>query len=537
MARGGELVVSVRTDPQSFTWFTKRDGTTQLITFLTQARFVRVNRVTQEPEPWLAERWTRSDDGRSYTIALRPGVTFADGQPFTSEDVVFSLEAAYDEGSVISDSVMVNGKRLQASAPDPRTVVLTFPERYGPGLRILDNLPIIPKHKLEPSLRSGAFGRAWGVGAPIGDLTGLGPFVLSEYVPGQRLVFTRNPHYFRKDANGVQLPYLDRVVVQIVGDQDTEMLRLESGQTDITVTEVRPEDYAPLRRAADAGRVQLLDLGVAYDPDSLWFNLRPGALAGDPRATWLQRDELRQAISLAVDRQGFVDTVYLGAAVPVWGPITQSNKKWYDGSLPHPPHDPARAKQLLATIGLIDRNGDGTLEDDKGRPARFTLLTQKGLTSLERGATVIRDDLKKIGVVVDIATLEGNAVVKRFLVDQQYDAVYFRVATTETDPAINADYWLSSGSSHVWNLAQKTPATAWEKRIDELMAQQMSALDEGERKRLFDQVQEIFAEHLGVINFAAARMYVGTSTRVANLTPALLRPQLLWSPDSIAVKH
>lgn len=530
-------MVSVRTDPQSFTWFTRRDTATQLVTLLTQARLVRVNRTTQDPEPWLAESWTRSDDGRRFTVKLRPGITFADGHPFTTDDVVFSFDAAYDRGSAIADALQVNGKRLDVKALDPATVVITFPEPFAPGLRLLDNLPIVPRHKLETALRAGSFGTAWSTNTPVQELTGLGPFVLVEYVPGQRMLFTRNARYFRKDAAGTLLPYLDRIVVEIVPDQDAEMLRLAAGQTDMTTSEIRPEDYAPLRRAADAGRVQLLDLGAGYDPDSLWFNLKPGALRDDGRAAWLQRDELRQAITLAVDRQTFVDTVYLGAAVPVFGPITPANKKWYAVDLTRPRHDPDRAKQLLASIGLEDRNGDGVLDDERGAPARFTLLTQKGLTSLERGAAVIRDELKKIGLVVDVAALEGNALTKRFLVDQDYDAVYFRVAATDTDPAVNADYWLSSGSSHVWNLEQKTPATAWERQINELMARQMSAMDERERKRLFDEVQRIFVEHLPVINFAVAKVYVAASTRSVNLTPALLRPQLLWSADSIAVSR
>ena len=84
-----------------------------------------------------------------------------------------------------------------------------------------------------------------------------------------------------------------------------------------------------VKRAADEGRLKLFDVGVAVNADSLWFNLKPGAFAGDPRAAWIQRDELRQAISLAVDRKVFVDTVYLGAAVPVFGPITPGNKAWY----------------------------------------------------------------------------------------------------------------------------------------------------------------------------------------------------------------
>ena len=177
------------------------------------------------------------------------------------------------------------------------------------------------------------------------------------------------------------------------------------------------------------------------------------------------------------------------------------------------------------------------LEDAKGAPARFTLMTQKGQTSLERGSAVIRDELKKIGVVVDVVALDGNALVNRFLVDRNYDAVYFRIGTTDTDPAVNLDFWLSSGGSHVWNLAQKTPATAWEQRIDALMKTQIASSDVAERKRVFDEVQKIFAEHLPIVQFAAPRVYVAASTRLTNLLPAVQRPQLLWSPDTLAVRR
>ena len=111
-----------------------------------------------------------------------------------------------------------------------------------------------------------------------------------------------------------------------------------------------------------------------------------------------------------------------------------------------PPHDPDQALELLASIGLTDRNGDGRLEDAQGRPARFTLLTQRGRTPLERGAAVIRDELAKIGLIVDVVALDGAAVVQKFVSGRDYDAVYFSVFTSDTDPAINADFWFSSGS-------------------------------------------------------------------------------------------
>ena len=537
-ARGGTLTVSVRAEPRSFSRLVARDGVTDLLTNLTQAKLVRINKVTQEVEPWLAESWERSDDARRYTLKLRSDVVFSDGQPFTSADVVFMFKAIYDEktGSNLADSLTANGKKLQVAALDGRTVEVVFPEPFAAGVRLLANLPILPRHKLEAALNAGQLGNAWNLSTPPSEVVGLGPFVLSEYVSGQRIVFDRNPRYFRKAPDGGALPYLDRLTIEIVPDQNAELLRLEAGQIDATANEIAPESYAPLKRAADAGRIRLFDLGVGLDAPWLWFNLKPGAFAGDPRAVWLQRDELRQAISLAVDRQLVADTVYLGAAVPVYGPVTPSNKKWYWDGFPKVPHDPAAARARLAAIGLTDRNGDGMLEDAGNRPARFTLLTQKGRPDLERACAVIRDEMRKVGVVVDVVTLEPNALVDRFANTGKYEAVYYTAIATDTDPALNPDFWFSFGSAHLWNMAQKAPATDWERRIDELMAKQIASPDEAERKRLFNEVQQIFSEHTPVVYFAAPRIFVGVSSRVTNVIPAVSRPQSLWEPDTLAVK-
>jgi peptide/nickel transport system substrate-binding protein len=523
-ARGGELVVSMRTEPASFNRLTRRDASTELVSILTQAKLIRVNRATQEVEPWLAASWTRSADGLRYTMKLRPNVAFSDGHPFTADDVVFSFAAAYDEraASVLADSLQANGKKLTVAAVDPLTVIVTFPSPFGPGVRILDNLPIFPKHKLQKALEAGALASAWTLETPPAELAGLGPFVLSEYLPGQRLVFVKNPHYFMQDAAGAMLPYLDRITVQIIPDQNAEMLALESGQIDLPSDAMRPEDYAPLRRAKDAGRLQLLDLGVGYDADSLWFNLKPNAFAADPRASWIQRDELRRAISMAVDRKRFADTVFLGAGAPVFGPETPANRQWFSPDVPQTPYDPAGAKALIESIA-------------PGQTVRFTLLTQKGRSSLERGSAVIRDELQKIGVIVDVVPLDGNALIQRFVSGAAYDAIYFRVAATDTDPALTPDFWFSFGSAHMWDIAEPTPATPWEAQIDALMAKQIASPDLAERKRLFAEVQKIFAEHQPAIYFAAPRVFVAASTRVTNLAPALIRPHLLWAPDRIAV--
>src|SRR6185369_12688180 len=138
--RGGSLVVSVRNEPRSFNRLVPRETTTDLLSNFTQAKLVRINRVTQDVEPWLAESWTRSDDGRRFTLKLRPDVVFSDGQPFTSADVVFTFKAVYDEmtGSNLADSLQANGQKLQVTAIDPLTVEIAFAEPFAAGVRLLD---------------------------------------------------------------------------------------------------------------------------------------------------------------------------------------------------------------------------------------------------------------------------------------------------------------------------------------------------------------------------------------------------------------
>ena len=530
------LVSSIRAEPRGFNRYTGRDAVTETITHLTQAKLVRINRRTQELEPWLAESWTTSPDGRVYTLNLRQGLTFSDGTPFTSADVLFAFRAIYSDKfpSPIGESVRVGGKPLQVSAPGPAQVVVTFPAPFGPGLRLLDNLPILPRHKLERALDEGRFEQAWDAATPVSDIVGLGPFVVAEYQAGQRLVFARNPRYWRKDEKGEPLPALDRLTLEIVPDQNAELLRLQAGQIDFTQAEIRPEDYASLKGAAAAGRIQLIDLGVGLDADAFWINLRPRKEIA--RRPWLLRTELRRAISHAVDRHAFANTVLLGAGVPVYGPITPGNTRWYAPDLPKFEHDPQAAKGLLAALGLADRNGDGVLEDGAGARAAFTILTMKGNSVLERGATFVRDELRKVGLAAEVAPLEVGALIDR-IERGEYEAVFFRFLTTDLDPALNMDLWMSSGASHLWNPSQRTPATDWERQIDQLMARQVTTTDQAGRKALFDEAQRVFAEQLPVLQFAAPRIYLALSSRVENASPALLRPAILWDPDRLTVRQ
>jgi peptide/nickel transport system substrate-binding protein len=539
--RGGQIVASLRSEPRSFNRLVSRDYATEVLTLLTQGRLARINRATFELEPWLAEGWESSADGRTHTLRLRTGVTWSDGMPFTSADVLFSFQAVYDPKtqSLLASTLIVGGQPIKATAPDAQTVVLSYAAPSGLGLRLLDNLPIVPKHKLEAALKSGSFASAWNTTTPPSDIVGTGPFVLREYQPGQRLVLDRNPHYWRRAPGGGALPYLDRLVLEIVPEQNAELLRLQAGDLDLTSSELRPEDYVSVREAENQGRLRLIELGVGPDADAFWFCLKPEAKMKDPRFKYVQQPEFRKAISHAVDREAFAETVFLGAAVPVWGPITPGNIHWFWPDVPRYPHNDKEAQGLLATLDLHDRDGrDGetVVADLDGVEMRFTVLTQRGISWYERGTAVLREELARIGIVLDIVPLEVGALIQR-LGACDYDAVYFRALMTDLDPAGNLDFWLSSGSSHFWNLEQKTPATEWERRIDTLMIEQAASLDRERRRQQFNLVQQIFAENLPVLYFTAPRLYYAHSTRLRGVVPSVQRPPLLWSADTLSVTH
>ena len=416
--------------------------------------------------------------------------------------------------------MMAGGQPIRAEAPDANTVKFRLAGPSGPGVRIFDALPILPKHKLGAALAAASWEKRGGrprrhPRSPGWDRSCCGNS------HRQRLVFDRNPRYWRKDARGQQLPYLDRIVLEIVPEQNAELLRLQAGQTDLTHSELRAEDYVPIRKAEAEGKVRLVELGVGTDPDGFWFCMKPAVKAKDPRFRFVQKREFRQAISHAVDREEFAQTVFLGEAVPTWGPITTGNEPWFSPNVPRYPYDP-RARELLKSIGLEDRNGNGIVEDEKGTEARFTVLTQRGITYYEsrrHGAARLRESGRHRA---RRGGLEPPALFER-LESCNYDAVYMRALMSDLDPGLSLDYWLSSGDAHLWNMASKTPATEWEKEIDRLMTEQARTIELARRKTIFNDVQRIFAENLPVLYFAAPRLYYGHSVRLRGVVPSVMR--------------
>jgi peptide/nickel transport system substrate-binding protein len=525
------VVAALRAEPRSFNRLVAGDRPSAMLALLMHARLVQLNHRTQEIEPALATRWTQAADGRTYTLELREGVTFSDGVPFTADDVVFTFQALYDpkvEGPLTS-GLTIGGKPIAVRKTGDHTVVLTFPAPYGPGLRVLNALPILPAHKLRDALAKGELAKAWTTATPPSELAGLGPFILTSYTPGDRIELQRNPRY---GARGPDVrPGVDRLTLRIIPTQDAERLALEAGEIDLLNSEIRPDDLKAIRALEAAGKVKDYDLGPALDADALWFNLGTDRRKPAAARPWLDV-RFRRAFAHAVDRQAFVNTVYLGAGTPVDGPVTPANKAWHADDVPHYGYDVAKARALLAEAGLKDADGDGLFDGPKGKPFTIELLTQRGHALRERGAAVIAADLQKAGVTVDVVALDPPALVER-ITTGAYDAVYFAVSAGDIDPSANLDYWLSSGSFHVWNPKQVKPATEWEAEIDRLMQELTAITNPRERQARFVRVQQILATEAPAIYFAAPALHTASTTRIDGLEPAAMYPYLLWRADTM----
>lgn len=523
------IVATLRTEPESFNRLVSASAAVDVVTHLIHAPLIKVDRQTGALMPWLADRW-EVERQNVYRLHLKPGLRFSDGTPFSSADVVFTFRALYDPrtASALAGALRIDGRPLTVEAIDPTSVRVTFPAAYGPGLAILDTLPMLPRHRLERALDEGRLTQEWIASADPATITGLGPFMVTATRPGESLTFAPNPHY--PQPMGVT-PAPGGLMIRIVPDESAEMFQLESGGADLVTGGLRAEEIAAFRALEQQGRVRLHEVGVALDPNALWFNLAPGAPASAGRP-WLQQRELRQAISAAVSRPRIVDTVYLGAAEPVLTPVTSGHGVWHARDVAPSPPDPQAADRLLASIGLIDRNGDGVREDRAGRDVRIALLTQRGHTARERTASLIQEDLGRIGVAVDLVPLEVGALIARIGAGD-YDAVLFGLQASGIDPALNLDFWMPRGAFHLWHPSQATPATPWESRLAQLMDLVAYAPDQDARVRAFHDAQRLFAAELPAIYFAAPRIVIATSARLDGVRPAVPLPHVLWLPDTL----
>jgi peptide/nickel transport system substrate-binding protein len=510
---GGELRFCLYSEPKTFNPLLVSDTSSESIRYLTAGVLIRVNRLTQELEPELAVSWRLLAGGRGISFKLRQHVAFSDGTPFSSEDVAYTMETLLDPKlhAPTADAFRVAGGAAKIEAPAADEITVTFPSPVAGLERLFDQVGIISKR------------------SPKKEMATLGPFYVAEYKPGFELHLSRNPYYWKRDQQGRRLPRLDSVRLSIQQNRDMELIRFQRGELDLMTT-VSPETFDQLQ-ARNAALVR--DLGPSLESEMLWFNQSPKATIPGYKKAWFRSKEFRRAISAAINREDLCRLVYHGHARPAEGPISPANRFWFNASLKPHHYDPKEALDRLTKDGFLLR--DGSLRDQQGHAVEFSLMTNSGNQARERLAQMIQQDLKAIGIRLNVVRLDYSAIIERFSQTFDYEACLLGLTNVDLDPDAQMNVWLSSASNHQWNPNQASPATPWEAEIDRLMQAQSSALTPAKRKAYFDKVQEIVWEQAPFLYLVNKNALVGLSPALLNTHPTVLRPQAVWNIELLAL--
>jgi peptide/nickel transport system substrate-binding protein len=537
---GGHLTIGQRSEPKTLNPVTATDAVSREVIGRLMGDLIEINRSSQQTEPALAKSWRISPDGRIFTLQLRKGIRFSDGHPFDADDVVFSFDVYMDEAvdSPQRDLLIIDGKPIAVTKLDAYTVRFTLPRPYAATERLFDGLAMLPKHLLEKPYREGHFAQLWSLNTPPAEIAGLGPFRLKQYVPGQRIVIERNPYYWKVDRENQRLPYLDELVFLFVGTEDAQVMRFEAGETDI-ISRLSSENYNLLSREKGRDGSQLADMGPSLEYNFVLFNLNDlggkklDGVAG--KQDWFRDLKFRQAISAAVDRDSIVRMVYGNRGAALWGNVGPGNKLWINQLIPHPPRSVETARQLLKSSGY-SWNSNGQLMDARGRLVEFSIITSSSNSLRMKMATLLQDDLLQLGMQIHVVPLEFRAMIDRVFQTFDYEAAIMGLGGGDADPNPEMNVWSASGTSHLWQLGETKPATAWERELDQLMQQQMVTLDYAKRKQLYDRAQQIIADNLPFIFLGTPDILAGANARVGNFHPAVLDPYTLWNADELYVR-
>jgi peptide/nickel transport system substrate-binding protein len=510
---GGELRFCLRSEPKTFDPLLVDDDASLSIRYLTGGVLARVNRHTQEIEPELAESWKVSKDGKQITFKLRRGVTFSDGGSFSAEDVAFTMQRLMDPTlhSSTGDAFRSDKGTVSAKIIAPDQVAIIFPAPIAGLDRLFDQVAIMSAH------------------SPKKEGAVLGPFMVAEYKAGSSVLLRRNPNYWKKDSQGRRLPYLDSIRLDIQSNRDVEMLRFRRGELDLI--NVLDSDYFDRLASTSAGLAH--DAGASLDSDFLWFNQVASAPIPEYKRAWFHSANFRRAISQAINRDDLARVVFNGHAQPAVGPVSPANKFWFDGKLKAEAYRPDAALQRLQADGFHLQNG--ALFDKGGNAVEFSIVTNAGSKPRERMAVMVQEDLGKLGIKVNVVTLDFPSLIERISQKFNYEAAMLGFRNVDLDPNGQMNIWLSSAEDHAWNPQQKSPETTWEAEIDQLMRAQASAADPKKRKESFDRVQEIVAEQAPIIYLVNQNALSAVSTAVAGANPGILSPQTFWNAERLTL--
>ena len=401
---GGTLISAITDDPVSLNGIYANDGASvSVLSFM-------FNPLTLGGENWgadikgdLAESWSVSEDGLTWTFNLHQGVLFHDGEELTADDVVYTFETIQNPDNEVAPfrpRFLQNGEPIQFEATDDYTVVATLNEPNASFFTDI-SVPIVPRHVLEgQDLREGPFNRA-----PVGT----GPFKIVEWNTGESIVMERHEDYFKG------APCLERVIFRIVPDEQAQVNALLTGELDFLPNV--PGSAVTRFEDSEDFSVNVVEADSLFQ---IYFN---------QELEQFQDPAVRQALMIAVDRQAVIDIVRQGFGivhnshfdhvVPFY---EQAKQGGYD-------YDPERAAAMLDDLGITDSDGDG-IRDVDGEPWVINLLSfAGGFRDYAEYGQVVQAYWEDIGIQVELELRDLGTMVEQIYQERVYEKPY-EVLTT-----------------------------------------------------------------------------------------------------------
>ena len=508
---GSQLRFCINSEPKTLNPLLVDDDASDTIRYLTGGVLVRLNRMTQQLQPELATAWKVSRAGDAISFTLRRDVRFSDGTPFSAADVAYTMQRLMDPAlhSPTGDSFRSGNGKVETRITGKDRISIKFPAPIAGLDKLFDQVAILsaksPKH----------------------EMAVLGPYYVAENKAGSYLLLERNPNYWKRDAAGRQLPYIDSIRIEIEQNRDIEALRFERGEIDF-IDSLSAEYYERLGARTPKA---VYDAGVSLDAEQMWFNQVASAPLPAYKKAWFASGKFRRAISESINRADLARVVFRGHAQPAVSWISPANRFWFDASLRPQPFDPKSALRLLAEDGFSLRNS--ALYDRGGNAVEFSLITNAGNRYREGMAAMIQQDLAGVGIRLNVVTLDFPSLLDRITRSFDYETCLLGLVNNDLDPDAQMNVWLSSGENHIWNPNQKTPATAWEAEIDRLMRAQASTMEVRKRKQEVDRVQEIVWMQQPFIYLVNKNALVAVSAALHNVHPVALGPQVYWNIDQL----
>ena len=518
------------------------------------------NGLTGELEPALAESWVLSENKKRIIFTLRSELKWSDGKPLTADDVIFTYQDIYLNQkipTIYRDFLRIGSSGAFPSVKkiDRRRVEFILPEPFAPFLRYIEKLKILPAHALRDTILSTdgdgkpLFLSTWNTNTQPQKIISNGPFKLANYIPSQRIILEKNPFYWRNDSAGNSLPYIDKLIIQIIPSTDNQLIRFRSGELDSIG--VDPEAFQLLKREEERGKYKIYNRG-ALGYRFVGFNLNQAKNSeGKPllnpiKSRWFNNLAFRQAVAYAINRQQINNTIYRGLGEIKHSPLGVQSSYYLspEAGLKVYKYNPEKSKKILLDSGF-QYNDANELLDENGNRVEFTILVKSEEKIRIDTAVKIQGDLSHIGIKANLQILNFNSVLKKLLYSRDWECYVgaFGITDADIEPNLLSLFWSSNGSFHQFNLGSKPgepkiknwQVSDWEKEIDRLFTAGYQTIDENKRREIYGEFQQIVAEQLPIFFLVNPLAIQAVRNHIDNFKSSAIG-SAFWNIDELKIK-